>query len=325
MSLDVSGGSASERSLERAREHCFVDGVGDAGEALCVANQVYGIAKIHYVQDKLGLPPDATFVGAPDATVTRNETRWRQGFGYGGRIRWTGDFAVLDIKSNACGMIVASTPEPLRRENLVEAALAVKNNGLRVDGIDVDFDLDEFPIHFRPLAAKYNLRWRLERSDKPHRLAVFVSKYDHCLADLLYRHQAGELACEIPIVISNHTDSERWAKFHHIEYIHIPVDNASKAAAEKQQLDLCAKHNIDLIVMARYMQVLSGDFIAHHPHSIINVHHSFLPAFSGAKPYHRAFERGVKLIGATSHYATEVLDDGPIIDCLLYTSPSPRD
>jgi len=177
-----------------------------------------------------------------------------------------------------------------------------------------DFDLSEFPIHFRPMAAEYNLRWRLQRSDTPQRIALFVSKFDHCLADLLYRHQAGELACEIPLIISNHREAERWAKFHDVEYIHTPSEARSKADIEREQLKLCADYKIDLIVLARYMQVLSAEFIQQHSHRIINVHHSFLPAFSGAKPYHRAFARGVKLIGATSHYATEVLDDGPIIE-----------
>ncbi|CAN5174849.1 formyltetrahydrofolate deformylase [soil metagenome] len=176
------------------------------------------------------------------------------------------------------------------------------------------FDLAEFETHFNPLAVKHGMRWRLERSDKPHRVAVFVSKYDHCLADLLYRHQAGELACEIPVIISNHPDAERWAKFHDIPFHCIPVTNSNKAAAEAEQLALLKRENIDLVALARYMQVLSLEFVSHHPQRVINVHHSFLPAFSGAKPYHRAFERGVKLIGATSHYVTEVLDDGPIIE-----------
>jgi formyltetrahydrofolate deformylase len=179
-----------------------------------------------------------------------------------------------------------------------------------LDGFD--FDLAEFPIHFRPLAAKYNLRWRLERSGTPLRVAIFVSKYDHCLADLLYRHQAGELACSIPLVVSNHPDAERWATFHNVRFALTPME--SKPATEARQLALCAEHGIDLVVLARYMQVLSAEFLGRYTHRVINVHHSFLPAFSGAKPYHRAHERGVKLIGATSHYATEVLDDGPIIE-----------
>ena len=177
-----------------------------------------------------------------------------------------------------------------------------------------DFDLAEFPEKFAPLAMQHGMRWRLERSDRPHRLALFVSKYDHCLADLLYRHQSGELACEIPLVIANHPDAERWATFHKIPFHMIPVEPGKKAEAEARQLALLRENKIDLVVLSRYMQVLSPQFVEQYPLRVINVHHSFLPAFSGAKPYHRAFERGVKLIGATSHYVTEELDEGPIIE-----------
>lgn len=179
---------------------------------------------------------------------------------------------------------------------------------------EFDIDLAEFPVRFHGIADKYQMRWRLERSDRPHRVAVFVSKYDHCLADLLYRHQSGELACEIPIVIGNHVDARRWADFHHIPFYHVPVEPGKKLEAEHRQLDLLRDHNVDLVILARYMQVLSSGFVATYPQRVINVHHSFLPAFVGAKPYHRAFERGVKLIGATSHYVTDDLDEGPIIE-----------
>jgi formyltetrahydrofolate deformylase len=177
-----------------------------------------------------------------------------------------------------------------------------------------DFDLAEFPAVFGPIANQYRMRWRLERSDCPHRLAVFVSKYDHCLADLLYRHQSGELACDIPLIVANHPDAERWATFHRIPFHVVPVEAGKKAEAEAKQIALLKEHEIDLVVLARYMQVLSAEFVNQFPQRIINVHHSFLPAFSGARPYHRAFERGVKLIGATSHYATADLDEGPIIE-----------
>jgi formyltetrahydrofolate deformylase len=131
---------------------------------------------------------------------------------------------------------------------------------------------------------------------------------------LLYRHESGELDCEIPLVISNHGDAERLAAFHKISFQFIPIAGKQKAKAERAQLALLKQHSIDLVVLARYMQILSPKFVAQYPQRIINVHHSFLPAFSGARPYHRAFERGVKLIGATSHYVTETLDDGPIIE-----------
>lgn len=177
-----------------------------------------------------------------------------------------------------------------------------------------DFDLADFPTLFEPIAKRYALRWRLERSDQPHRLAIFVSKYDHCLADLLYRHQAGELACEIPLIVANHPDARRWADFHGIPFHVLPIEPGKKAEGEAKQLALLKEHGIDLVVLARYMQVLSPAFVAAFPYRIINVHHSFLPAFVGAKPYHRAFDRGVKLIGATSHYVTDELDEGPIIE-----------
>lgn len=166
----------------------------------------------------------------------------------------------------------------------------------------------EFGAAFQPIAAKFGMRWRLETSAQRLRVAIFVSKYRHCLADLLYRHDSGELACEIPVIISNHDDARRLAEFYRIPYEHLADKDESRAVA------LLAKHRIDLVVLARYMQILSPEFVAQYPQRIINVHHSFLPAFSGARPYHRAFERGVKLIGATSHYVTEVLDDGPIIE-----------
>lgn len=172
----------------------------------------------------------------------------------------------------------------------------------------------EFPRRFAPVADRFAMRWRLERSDQPVRVALFVSKYDHCLMDLLYRHRTGELPCDIPLIVANHPDAEHWAKFYGVPFHVVPVPAGGKAEAEAKQLELLAAHKIDLVVLARYMQVLSAEFTARYPHRVINVHHSFLPAFVGAKPYHRAFERGVKLIGATSHYATADLDEGPIIE-----------
>jgi formyltetrahydrofolate deformylase len=187
---------------------------------------------------------------------------------------------------------------------------------MRVEWDLAQFRLDpaEFTRKFAPVAERFAMRWRLELSSLPHRVAVFVSKYDHCLVDLLYRHQSGELPCDIPLIVSNHPDVRRWADFYGIPLHVVPVEAGNKAEAERRQQELLHEHNIDLVVLARYMQVLSGQFVARYPRRIINVHHSFLPAFSGARPYHRAFERGVKLIGATSHYATEDLDEGPIIE-----------
>ncbi|MHB8744181.1 MAG: formyltetrahydrofolate deformylase [Sulfuricaulis sp.] len=178
-----------------------------------------------------------------------------------------------------------------------------------------DLDIETFGGHFAPIAERFAMTWRLALSSYRPRLALFASgKLDHCLADLLYRHRSGELSCDIPLIISNHDDHRRLADFYGISFHCIPVTKDDKLGAERRQLTLMVEYNIDLIVLARYMQVLSPTFTARFPQRIINIHHSFLPAFVGAKPYHRAFERGVKLIGATSHYVTEVLDDGPIIE-----------
>jgi formyltetrahydrofolate deformylase len=177
-----------------------------------------------------------------------------------------------------------------------------------------EFDLKDFPKWFAPIAQEFSIRWRITRSNYRSRVAIFVSKYDHCLVDLLYRQRIGELACEIPLMISNHPDAKRHADFHDIPYHLIPVTKENKAEAERRQIELLRENNIELLVLARYMQVLSKDFIAQYPRQIINIHHSFLPAFVGAKPHQQAFDRGVKIIGATAHYVTEVLDDGPIIE-----------
>jgi formyltetrahydrofolate deformylase len=183
------------------------------------------------------------------------------------------------------------------------------------DLTDFTVDMREFAKHFQPIADRFGMQWRVALSSDRPKIAIFVSRYDHCLVDLLYRQRSGELACEIPLIVSNHADVERWADFYHIPLHVIPVTKENKAEAERKELDLLRPHGIDLIVLARYMQVLSSDFIRQYPpHRIINIHHSFLPAFVGGKPHQQAFDRGVKLIGATSHYVTEVLDDGPIIE-----------
>lgn len=174
--------------------------------------------------------------------------------------------------------------------------------------------LESFAAAFAPIAAKHQMDWKLSESGRKPRMAIFVSKFDHCLADLLYRYQSGELHCEIPIILSNHEDTRWLADTYRVPFQYIAVHKDAKEEAEKTQMAILHREQIDFIVLARYMQVLSPAFIQHFENRIINIHHSFLPAFHGAKPYHRAFERGVKLIGATSHYVTEVLDDGPIIE-----------
>ena len=175
-------------------------------------------------------------------------------------------------------------------------------------------DLKDFPQQFAPMAEKFSMRFRLAVSSYRPRVAIFVSKFDHCLVDLLYRQRMNELKCEISLIVSNHPDAKRHADFYGIPYYTIPVTKETKAEAEQRELELIAANRIDLIVLARYMQVLSGEFIRDYPQQIINIHHSFLPAFVGPKPHLQAYERGVKLIGATAHYVTEALDDGPIIE-----------
>ncbi len=187
---------------------------------------------------------------------------------------------------------------------------------MRVEWDLAGFNLDEthFNQAFAVIADKFSMQWQLKLSQHKARVAIMVSQYDHCLADLLHRHKSGELACEIPLVISNHRDTEKLVQFYGVDFHYIAVTKDNKAEAEAAQFKLFDQYNIDLIVLARYMQILSPDFVSRYPQRIINIHHSFLPAFIGARPYHRAFERGVKLIGATGHYVTEVLDEGPIIE-----------
>ena len=182
------------------------------------------------------------------------------------------------------------------------------------DPAELDLPLSDFLWHLSPIAKEFNMRWRVALSDVRLRIAILVSKYDHCLVDLLYRHQSGELACDIPCVVSNHPDSQSIADFYRVPFFLVPVEKENKQAAERQILALLEREAVDFVVLARYMQILSPAFVNAYPNRIINIHHSFLPAFVGAKPYHQAFTRGVKLIGATSHYITEVLDDGPIIE-----------
>jgi formyltetrahydrofolate deformylase len=182
------------------------------------------------------------------------------------------------------------------------------------DPADFDIPLSSLSQQFEPIAKNFDMEWRLAQPGERKRMAIMVSRYDHCLVDLLYRHRVGELNCDIPLIISNHADNKSIADFYQIPFFVIPVSKENKREAEQEQIALLRKHDIDFTVLARYMQVLSNEFVATFPQRIINIHHSFLPAFVGARPYHQAFQRGVKLIGATSHYVTEVLDDGPIIE-----------
>lgn len=163
------------------------------------------------------------------------------------------------------------------------------------------------------LAQRFAMEWSLTEADKPKRVAIFASKTDHCLLDLLWRHRRGELPMEIAMVVSNHPDLAEDVRTFGIPFVHVPVVNGDKAAAEAQHLELL-QGNVDFVVLARYMQIISEDFLERVGVPIINIHHSFLPAFIGAGPYQKAKDRGVKLIGATAHYVTKDLDEGPIIE-----------
>lgn len=187
---------------------------------------------------------------------------------------------------------------------------------MRVEWSLDDFDLSRelFGERFTPIAERFRMNWRVEYSELLPRVALLVSRELHCLVDLLHRWRIGELLCEIPLIISNHEDARALSEFYRVPFHCIAIDGGNKADAERRELELLNNNLVDLVVLARYMQILSPDFVAHYPRRIINVHHSFLPAFSGARPYHAAYQRGVKLIGATSHYVTDVLDDGPIIE-----------
>ena len=184
----------------------------------------------------------------------------------------------------------------------------------------VEWQLDGFNLPreiiapaFEAIAKPLDATWEVHFSDEKPRLAIWVTQQDHCLLDLLWRQRAKELPAEIPLIIGNHETLRPVAQSFGIDYHHIPISKDTKSAAEARQLELLEEYNIDLVVLAKYMQILSAEFIDRFP-KIINIHHSFLPAFPGARPYHRAYKRGVKIIGATAHYATVDLDEGPIIE-----------
>lgn len=185
----------------------------------------------------------------------------------------------------------------------------------------VEWDIEDFRVpkeeienSFKPIAERFFMDYSLHFSSELQKVAIFVSKQEHCFYDLMQRFHSGELNGEVKLVISNHEDMKPLADFFGVPYYHIPKNRENKEEAEAKELKLLETHGIDLIILARYMQILSKDFVDRFRNRIINIHHSFLPAFPGAKPYHRAYERGVKIIGATSHYVTEVLDEGPIIE-----------
>lgn len=230
-------------------------------------------------------------------------------------------------------VLLLSTPIPLARKGAVAAItqFLVTHNGSILhadDHVDsgrgmflsrLEWDLEGFDIpisgfeqHFNPLAEQYKIKYHLAPTDYHPKVVILVSGYDHCLADLLYRHNAGELGCDVVTIISGHSKAKPLAEFYGVPF-HLLTNPQHKRQCEQEMLELIGL-DVDLVVLARYMQILSPEFVGHYLLRMINVHHSFLPAFVGAKPYHQAFERGVKLIGATSHYVTATLDEGPIIE-----------
>lgn len=236
------------------------------------------------------------------------------------------------MKTEASAVLLISCPD---RQGIVCAVtdFLMQHNGNIVDleqhtdrreevfFMRVEWELDGFALprdqiagKFRLIADRFGMKVELHFSETTPRMAIFVSRYSHCLHDLLARYSAGDLNCKIPLIISNHPDLENVATMHGIDFHCLPIDTKNKAEQEAVQQKLLKEHHVDVIVLARYMQILSDSFCAQWPNRIINIHHSFLPAFVGAKPYHSAHERGVKIIGATSHYVTGELDEGPIIE-----------
>lgn len=214
---------------------------------------------------------------------------------------------VTEFLNNNYGNIIYLDQHTDREEKLFSMRIEWELNGFLIPKEKVG---DYFETQ---IAAKYEMRWSIYFSEKVPRMALFVSKMSHCLFDILSRYQAGEWKVEIPLIVSNHKDLEKVAKQFKIPFHYFPVNKDNKDELEPKELELLKQNNIDFIVLARYMQILSSTLINPYRNKIINIHHSFLPAFAGAKPYHAAFQRGVKIIGATAHYVTEDLDEGPII------------
>ncbi len=238
----------------------------------------------------------------------------------------------LTVKNEASAILLISCPD---RQGIVCAVtdFLMRHNGNIIDleqhtdgeeqvfFMRVEWELHGFALprdqireKFSLIADRFAMKYELHFSDYKPRIAIFVSKFPHCMLDLLARQSSGDLNAEIPLIISNHTDLAPAAKMHGIDFHYIPVSQDNKAEQEAKQMELLKQYNIDVIVLARYMQILSDDFCKHFPNRVINIHHSFLPAFVGAKPYHSAHQRGVKIVGATSHYVTGDLDEGPIIE-----------
>lgn len=218
------------------------------------------------------------------------------------------------------GTVDAVTRSLVESENYIVALNSFDDKATESFSIRVEFrplggetSLRQFREILEPRAAKFDMQWQLTEPEHRTRVAIMVSKYDHCLNDLLYRYRTGELAIDIPLIISNHPDLKSLADWHGIPYFHLPVTPETKPEQEAKVWELINEHQCELVVLARYMQVLSSEMAARLDGWAINIHHSLLPGFKGAKPYHQAWAKGVKLVGATAHYVNDDLDEGPII------------
>jgi formyltetrahydrofolate deformylase len=224
-----------------------------------------------------------------------------------------GSLARKGVVAAISNFIIAHKGSILHADDHQDSGLDLFLSRLEWDLTGFDLSIEDFDKQFKPVADRFLIKYRLALAAYRPKMAILVSSYDHCLADLLYRQHTGELACDVRLIISNHTNGQRLAEFYGIPF-HAITDTKDKSEAEPRILALLRQHEIDVIVLARYMQILTAGFVQQFPWRIINIHHSFLPAFVGAKPYQQAFERGVKLIGATSHYVTAAVDEGPIIE-----------
>lgn len=231
-------------------------------------------------------------------------------------------FTIIIHCNDQQGIIAASTSFILENQgNITYVDQHVDHeHGVFFMRLECDFESSSFSssdfskLFEKSVAKTFNMNWEVFDTESIPKMALFVSKYDHCLYDILGRFKSGELKVEIPFIASNHKDLEKIAERFEIPFYHVPISDDTRKEAELQHLKLLKAHDIDFVVLARYMQIIPQGLIDAYPSKIINIHHSFLPAFVGAKPYHSAFERGVKIIGATSHYVTTELDAGPIIE-----------
>ena len=254
-----------------------------------------------------------------EASLRLGERR-RSGAGYAGRLMCERTVKLLITCRDRPGIIAAVTSFISDHGgNVVDVDQHTdRDTGeffmrLELERESVDVDREGFVGGFGPVVERLGLNWRVEWGDRRKRVAIMASRQAHCLSDLLYRWRTGELDADIPVVISNHEDARGWVDTLGIPYVLLPVTRETKTAQERSVLEVLEREGVDLVVLARYMQVLSPEFVGRYPSRIINIHHSFLPAFAGARPYHQAHARGVKIIGATSHYVTPALDEGPII------------